>query len=237
MYDFSNEWFACHVPQFERLLAPLAGQPCRLLEIGSFEGRSATWLLDNIATHPSSRLDIIDVVEHPRLRKNLAASSRPDAATVSIGASAGVLRTLPVDSFDFIYIDGSHTGPDVLDDAVNAFRLLKTGGVMAFDDYLMEATGNERTGIEIAIDAFLIVYAGEIEILHHDYQVWLRKTPPRATAQVPVAVKRSLLAAVCWPARRQSFLWPAWRWLRWQPHPWLRPRTRLLALRRLAVRS
>lgn len=37
---------------------------------------------------------------------------------------------------DFIYVDGSHQAADVLCDAVLAFRLLRVGGVLAFDDYL-----------------------------------------------------------------------------------------------------
>jgi predicted O-methyltransferase YrrM len=38
--------------------------------------------------------------------------------------------------FEFIYIDGSHQAPDVISDAILSFHLLKSGGVIAFDDYL-----------------------------------------------------------------------------------------------------
>ena len=40
------------------------------------------------------------------------------------------------ESFDFIYIDPSHQAPDILTDAVLAFKLLRLSGVMVFDDYL-----------------------------------------------------------------------------------------------------
>ena len=46
-----------------------------------------------------------------------------------------VLRRLPLESFDIIYIDGSHAVNDVLEDAVLSFRLLKPEGILIFDDY------------------------------------------------------------------------------------------------------
>jgi len=48
------------------------------------------------------------------------------------------LRSIEEPTFDFIYIDGDHTAEGVLQDAVLAWRLLKAGGIMAFDDYLWE---------------------------------------------------------------------------------------------------
>ena len=54
---YTYDWFSQHVPYWNRLLEPLKGQPdLRFLEIGSFEGRSACWLLRNILTHETSML-------------------------------------------------------------------------------------------------------------------------------------------------------------------------------------
>ena len=36
--------------------------------------------------------------------------------------------------FDFIYIDGSHNGEDILSDAIESYKLLNMGGIMIFDD-------------------------------------------------------------------------------------------------------
>ena len=38
-----------------------------------------------------------------------------------------------INYFDFIYVDGSHQAPDVLFDAVMAFKLLRKNGIIAFD--------------------------------------------------------------------------------------------------------
>ncbi len=58
---FTADWFSSHIPHWERLLRPLAGQPIQALEIGSYEGRSAVWLLQEILTHPESRLTCVDI--------------------------------------------------------------------------------------------------------------------------------------------------------------------------------
>ena len=49
-------------------------------------------------------------------------------------ASRDVLRGLRQETFDFIYVDGSHSTVDVMADAVSAFQLAKSGAVIAFDD-------------------------------------------------------------------------------------------------------
>ena len=38
--------------------------------------------------------------------------------------------------FDFIYLDGSHNGEDILSDAIEAFKILQNRGIIYFDDFL-----------------------------------------------------------------------------------------------------
>jgi predicted O-methyltransferase YrrM len=176
-YRFSADWFSSAVPEFRRYLAPLAGQPCRLLEIGSYEGRSATWLADNLMGHPAAVLDCIEINIKDLLRANIAASGRAGQIRVLEGPSGAILPTLPPNSYDFVYIDGRHWHLEVMEDAVLSFRLLKAGGIIAFDDYLWD---DKRLNIhgtpKAAIDAFVQLYARKLEVLHKDYQVWVRKT-------------------------------------------------------------
>lgn len=190
-YDFSHDWFSSNIPLFERFLTPLKGQPCRLLEIGTHEGRCATWLVDNIASHPTSLLETIDAFENENVRSNLAATGQPNRAIFHLGASAEVLRRLSFDTYDFIYIDGCHSAVNVLEDAVHAFRLLKTGAIMAFDDYLWDhPKANQHGTPKKAIDAFLKVCSHEIELLHRGYQVWIRRTIP--SCQISISSSRIL---------------------------------------------
>ncbi len=172
--EFTHDWFSPSIPLFERLLDGLKGRPCRLLEIGAPEGRSAVWMAENIATHRLSSVETIDAYENPKLRRNLAIAN--GKVTFHLGLSAEVLRTLPFDAYDFIYIDGCHWTINVLEDAVLAFRLLKQGGIMAFDDYLLDdPKWNQEGRPKEAVDAFLAIYSGKIEVLQREYQVWIRK--------------------------------------------------------------
>src|SRR5437762_410533 len=105
---FLNDWFSGNIPRFERHLAELRGRPCTLLEIGCHEGRATTWLLVNIATHPASRITALDMELQPNFHDNVRASGGAARVEFIQGKSRDVLRALPVDQYDFIYVDGSH---------------------------------------------------------------------------------------------------------------------------------
>lgn len=91
-----------------------------------------------------------------------------------------ITDTSKIRSFDFIYIDGSHQAPDVLADAVLAFRLLRVGGVMAFDDYLWAENlpyGKDPIrSPKLAIDAFTNIYTRKLTVLSAPlYQLYMQK--------------------------------------------------------------
>lgn len=81
----------------------------------------------------------------------------------------------PVTTYNFIYIDGSHRAPDVLTDAVLAWKVLNPNGVMVFDDY---GWGNPRDVLhrpKIAVDAFTNIFGEEAQLIHAGYQYAIRK--------------------------------------------------------------
>lgn len=173
---FSYDWFTPHIPKFENYLAHLRGRPCSVIEIGAHEGRSTTWLLENILTHEFSRIVSIDVHVQPVFWRNIEASDGLQKTQLRLGLSGEILRQLPLGQADFIYVDGSHGTPDVLEDAVLSFRLLKCGGILAFDDYLWEEAKYGREGFpKPAIDAFLGAYKARLTLLEKDHQIWIRK--------------------------------------------------------------
>jgi predicted O-methyltransferase YrrM len=175
-YDFSLDLCGHNIPFYRKFLNHLKDQPCKLLEIGSFEGGSTTWLLDNIATHADSFVDTIDVWEQPRLKSNLIAGGHQNKVKFHLGRSADILRTLPLNAYDFAIIDGSHWTMNVLEDMVHSFRLLKIGGIMESDDYMWDdPEWNQEGRPREAIDAFLSIYATKIKILQKDALVWVQK--------------------------------------------------------------
>ena len=175
-YAFAYDWFSQNIPVFEKCLMEFAGKSCRAIEIGTYEGRSTTWLIDNILTHKGSSILTIDRFKQSVLDANLKATGHNGKIDFRLGMSRDVLRELPDNEFDFAYIDGSHSSCDVLEDAVMVFRRVKEGGVIGFDDYLWDDPQfNEHGTPKPAIDAFLECYKHKLEVLDHGYQVWVRK--------------------------------------------------------------
>lgn len=179
-YTFSTDWFTHHIPTWEKYLDRFKGQPrIHYLEIGVFEGRSALWMLENILTHPSARLTGIDTFPgdlKERFLANVRTAGFGEKVTVIAGRSQRELRRLPLDSFDIIYIDGSHAADEVLADAVLSWALLKPGGIVIFDDYAWarDVFPNELRP-QVAIDAFLETHKIFLDILYRDTQVLVRK--------------------------------------------------------------
>src|ERR1041385_913343 len=195
-FRFTHDYFTQNIEQWNKDLARFVAQPnLAFLEVGSFEGRSACWLLQKILTQESSRLTCIDLFEQGRSQgafdttgldsNRMSTEDRFDYNIQQTGASERVeklrgnshelLRSLPDSHYDFIYIDGSHIAKDVLEDAVLAWRLLKTRGVVTFDDYEWRDEPDPLRCPKIAIDAFLRVYEGHYRVVHKGYQVTLEK--------------------------------------------------------------
>lgn len=191
-YNFTSDWFSHNIHTWSQILTHFKDLPVTFLEIGSYEGRSATWLLDNILTHPDSRLyccdpfsgssehsgsNTIDTI-YDRFSKNI--EKHKDKVIICKGYSYNVLKSPELINlnFDFIYIDGDHYPNTVLEDAVLAFRLLKYGGIIIFDDYEWNNGFSKDHSPKKGIDAFVDGYENLIEVIHKGYQVSIRKRVP-----------------------------------------------------------
>lgn len=177
-YLFSTDWFSRRIPRWERRLAHLKDKPIKALEIGSYEGRSAVWLIENILTNPESTLTCVDVWNdrdvESRFDHNILTTGHSIKVKKTRAESHRALRWMPMDYYNLIYIDASHEGLNVLEDAVLSFRLLKKHGILIFDDYLWKS---EKRNVlpKPAIDAFLSMYAHRIKVLHIGYQAIIRR--------------------------------------------------------------
>lgn len=189
-FEFTADWFSRAIPLFEKVLAPWAGKPgARLLEIGSFEGRSSVWFLQRVLTGEGATLTCVDPCfsedVEGRFLRNLARAGR-ERVDVRKGLSHQVLRQLPEDSFDVAYIDGSHQARDVLVDGCLAWFLVKPGGLLIFDDYKFEPSWPDELRPRCAVDAFLTAFRDEAVVVHKDYQVVVRRRPP---LRIPYATR------------------------------------------------
>jgi predicted O-methyltransferase YrrM len=182
-YHFSTDWTGPHTGVWLRHLARYMGKPgIRGLEIGCFEGRSSIWFLERIANGEGSTMECVDVFTdaiEERFDHNISVSGYGDRMTKHKGYSQDVLRTLDLEAYDFIYIDGCHLASCVLSDAVLSWDLVKPGGMIVFDDYLwnLEKSAPERP--KVAIDAFLTAFQPYLRVRERKHQVIIEKLEPR----------------------------------------------------------
>jgi predicted O-methyltransferase YrrM len=179
-YTFSQDWVSARSSEWAGHFSELKGQPgVRMLEIGSYEGRSAVWWLENILTHDSASLVCIDTWAKASERErvfdqNIVNTGQSHKVKKIKALSRKALGWIPDRSLDAIYIDGSHEARDVLLDALMALPLVKPGGVMLFDDYLWPRGNSKQHGPQEGIDSFLSICDWQIEIIHSGYQVAVR---------------------------------------------------------------
>lgn len=189
-----------HAQQWSAWLTELVGKPhVRALEVGSNEGDSATWLLDNVLTGDGSSITCVDCWSEetqertdPELRGRLPGPIASAAEAEAIfdrrvapyelrvnklkGWSAEWLPKLPKATYDLIYIDGTHDAPSVLQDSVLAWPLARPGAIVIWDDYQWPLGSDATERPKIAIDAFTAVYARQLELLSFPaWQVAARK--------------------------------------------------------------
>jgi predicted O-methyltransferase YrrM len=75
--------------------------------------------------------------------------------------------------YDIIFINGNPEPEFLLEDAVLAFRKLKSNGIMIFNDYFYNGFNSSKK----AIDAFLNVYSSRcVFIATQNHQIFIRKT-------------------------------------------------------------
>jgi predicted O-methyltransferase YrrM len=194
-YRFTVDFFSGYDALGKQILGHLAGRPnLRFVEVGSLEGYSACWLLENILTHASSELTCIDTFEYSsgdrvwfdqcidsqsmnvsdRFDYNILHTGAAEKVKKCVGRSQTVLRTLPCMESDFVYVDGSHHPKDVIQDAVLSWGLLRLGGIIAFDDYGWTSPGGFTP--KTAIDAFLQLFEGDYRMIEKGHQVFLLRT-------------------------------------------------------------
>ncbi|MBD2088996.1 tetratricopeptide repeat protein [Microcoleus sp. FACHB-1515] len=175
-YRFTYNWFTHNLLHWWPLLQPYVNQPdLRFLEVGSFEGMSACWLLDHILTHPSARLTTIDPIYPPAFNHNLVQTRSVAKVNSLTGSSHDLLPMLPAEAFQVIYIDGCHLAKHVEQDARLAWPLLQAGGLLIFDDYLWSDSQFPHDDPRLGIDAFLNSVRDRFELVHQHYQLVIRK--------------------------------------------------------------
>ncbi|PFH53627.1 glycosyltransferase family 8 protein [Amanita thiersii Skay4041] len=194
-FTSTQDWFSHNIKRWKTLFDFVHSPKPRVLEIGSWEGRSAVFLLDNLCSSGGEIvcIDHFDLFRteagkerFARLRHNLGTTGKPFRIVTEFSLPA-LVKLLEEEieksepGFDWIYIDGSHEADDTFLDGELAWRLARDGAIIIFDDYHWDKEPeNNIHHPKRGIDGFLGLHNGQYDHLSHadDYQVVLKKTCP-----------------------------------------------------------
>jgi predicted O-methyltransferase YrrM len=165
------------------------------LEVGVYTGTSLIEIIrkipnsfglgiDRWSNYNEENIDILKNMEENSIEKvfyrNVKVSGLEDRIKGMKGRSSDVLLELVRENmqYDFIYIDGSHRCLDVYLDLFLAWQLLRTGGVMAIDDYMyhIDKIGEQPYEYPFeAVNQFLKDCEGKYNLIDKGYRVFLEK--------------------------------------------------------------
>ena len=174
--NFTEDWFSHNIPNFEICMSAIPEKKL-FLEIGSYEGRSTCWLLEHglapkgsiVCVDPFPNLSEIEARFWSNVREVQGGERK--VSLMKMTSEQALIDMLKFKyEFDFIYVDGNHSAAMAYHDGTEAWKLLKQGGVMLFDDYQYP---HEPTGE--GIDSYLIDHEGQYEILLSNYQLAVKK--------------------------------------------------------------
>ena len=183
--NFSQKWFLNNFEIFTFFLPKDKSLKFDYLEVGCYEGLSSFYVLSEYKSVNAFFLDIWDM-PNPNSKtlspnfdliekafdQNLSGFNFKKIKNDSVISMRKLLKENV--HFDFIYIDGSHNGEDILSDAIEAFKILKVNGLMFFDDFLQH-DDNRILQSYVGIDKFLSLYSDYLEIEYFQNNLVVRK--------------------------------------------------------------
>ncbi|PZV33240.1 class I SAM-dependent methyltransferase [Mesorhizobium kowhaii] len=186
----STDWTSPFFSVWAALLAARRDEPLKVLEIGSWEGRSAIFFLQYLSKCQLTCIDTFSGSPEHALRARWAdqlahVEQRFDLNIAEFGGrvekiksrSSQALARLVAEerSFDVVFIDGSHHSADVQADAVFSWQMVRDGGIIIFDDYEWTFFPDEVDRPKLGIDTFLSVHAGQYRELYRGLQIIVQK--------------------------------------------------------------
>jgi len=185
--DFSCDWTSGNIPVWANILREHRDRAPRVLEIGSWEGRSALFFLNylpkahvvcidpfegNAEHHSDAYFAALVPATEARFDRNVAEPFGERVEKIK-GASGQVVPQLAIEgrTFDIVYIDGSHYAADVYADAALVWPIVRPGGIVIFDDYQWDLMDTDSERPKLGVDTFLAGIAGQYRMVHNEYQV------------------------------------------------------------------
>jgi predicted O-methyltransferase YrrM len=156
-----------------------------VLEIGSYEGRSAIFFMKYF-----NKINLICVdtwvgsdeqedikIDFKKIENNFDYNIKryKNNITKYKDTSDNFFKLNINKNFDFVFIDGYHKYETVLNDAQSAFKLLNKGGFILFDDFDRFYYKNIELNPIYAMNSFIKNHEKNIEIIFASSQLLIKK--------------------------------------------------------------
>jgi len=166
------------------------GEKIKVLEIGVYTGISLINIINNIPNsigvgvdmwasyNENNLLENMDNLEIEKsFYKNINTSGLDGRITgIKMDSTTALLNYIRKnETFDFIYVDGSHLLLDCYSDLVLSWEILENGGILAIDDYYykMETVLDSPFA---AVNHFFKRYTNKYKLLHKGCRVFIQKS-------------------------------------------------------------
>ena len=182
--NLTQDWFSQNTYDWKKVLANIENNNFDYLEIGSFEGNSAMFVLN---FYPNARLNCVDSWDQftdgnesfdiknveKKFDENLN-SYKERYKKYKMKSEVFFLSNN--EKFDIIYVDGSHLAKTVMLDCLESWKILKKNGVLIMDDYFWIGYENLKDNPAYAINEFLKIINNEYLILRvSKHQIFIQK--------------------------------------------------------------
>ena len=180
--DISKKWFTNNLYFIKKNLANTKIK--NLLEIGSYEGRSALFFLDLFKITKISCVDTWSGSDEHKDINFHAIENNFDLNTKSFKEKKTLLKFKMTsdeffkqnkNKFDFIYVDGDHAKDQVYKDLINSWSILNSNGFLLIDDYMWWYFKDLNKNPASAVNSFINKYFDQVRKIVIWHQVLLQK--------------------------------------------------------------
>tara|TARA_B100001121_G_scaffold272159_1_gene258520 strand:- start:491 stop:1192 length:702 start_codon:yes stop_codon:yes gene_type:complete len=180
--DISKKWFTNNLYFLKKNLSSHVFE--NLLEIGSYEGRSAIFFADLFKDSKISCVDTwVGSDEHKHINFNSIENNfdhnikplKDKGKLIKFKMTSDEFFKINNNKFDFIYIDGDHSNDQVLKDLKNSWSFLNNNGFLLIDDYMWWYYKDLRNNPASSVNSFIKDNINQINKLIVWHQVLIQK--------------------------------------------------------------
>jgi cephalosporin hydroxylase len=173
----TGDYTSGNFTNWRRILWPWRNEPLRILELGSYEGRSALFFLNFFPRATITCVDVFTDLAEVEARFDYNVKGFQGRVEKIKSVSFPALDRLAADGrrFDLVYIDADHRYDPVMADSRGAWQVTGPGAVVMWDDYRSGRWLPVKEQPGTAIDEFLRDHAGSHRVLLKRYQVIIER--------------------------------------------------------------